>query len=218
MARARRRQRYPGAPAGRGPRQSIETGPQRSAKREGFGFEPALHLGMRLILIALEHQQIVVAPGGDLCGNLGSAGECVQTDHDRQRRSFAPAGTEAATAASEVQPGRSRPLSRLGSAVSSPRLASVAGCASTSPCCANAPTRCKGGRPFWRSNERRTVLPLPSIAIYRGAPAAGQKAERTQLRKQRSKRSGSISISARPKVSYKGNPPGSSRKRSSQPR
>ena len=34
----------------------IETGPQGSAKREGIGFEPALDLGMRLLLITLESQ------------------------------------------------------------------------------------------------------------------------------------------------------------------
>jgi hypothetical protein len=63
----------------------IETGPQGSAKREGIGFEPALDLGMRLLLITLESQQIVAATGGDLLGNRGSAGERVQTDQQGKR-------------------------------------------------------------------------------------------------------------------------------------
>ena len=52
----------------------------KAIQREGVGLEPALHLGMRLVLIALEGQQIVAATVGDLRGNLGPAGQCIQAD------------------------------------------------------------------------------------------------------------------------------------------
>src|SRR4051812_45515093 len=58
----------------------IEAGLQGATQREGFGLEPALYLSMRLLLIALEGQQIVAATAGDLRGNLGLAGERVQAD------------------------------------------------------------------------------------------------------------------------------------------
>src|SRR3954454_19990178 len=58
----------------------IEAGLQGAIQREGVGLEPALYLSMRLLLIALEGQQIVAATAGDLRGNPGLAGESVQAD------------------------------------------------------------------------------------------------------------------------------------------
>ena len=58
----------------------IEEGLQGATQREGVGFEPALHFGMRLVLIALEGQQIVAATVGDPRGYLGPTGQYIQAD------------------------------------------------------------------------------------------------------------------------------------------
>src|SRR4051795_13037156 len=103
---------------------------------------------MCLGLIALEGQEIVATTADDLRGDLGSAGEGIQADQAAaQVQAIEQLGQRR-----QIASVRADGMLRQHQPVLDP----------------NALTRCKGERPFWRSNYRRTVL--PSIAICRGAP------------------------------------------------